>query len=78
MHSTSCRGVACRAIKDLHHETAEKLGVDVATREEVDTLLTQLQQLLVGISIMQVAGWLGKRVRFTLRPVNLAACMPAC
>lgn len=29
--------------------------MDAATREEVETLLTQLQQLLVGISIMQVS-----------------------
>lgn len=42
-----------RAIKDLHRETAATLGVDAATVEEVETLLTQLQQLLVGISIMQ-------------------------
>jgi hypothetical protein len=40
-------------------ESAEKLGVDVGTQEEVEALLTQLCQLLVGISIMQVgaAGW---------------------
>ncbi|PSC72184.1 aspartate kinase [Micractinium conductrix] len=42
-----------KAIRDLHLETAEKLGVDVATREEVEALVTQLTQLLVGISIMQ-------------------------
>lgn len=53
-------GVRCRAIQDLHHQTAEELGVDAETRGEVDALLTQLQQLLVGISIMQVRGgrWL--------------------
>ncbi len=39
----------------MHRETASKLGVDGATVEEVETLLTQLQQLLVGISIMQVS-----------------------
>lgn len=42
-----------KAIQDLHHQTAEELGVDAETRGEVDALLTQLQQLLVGISIMQ-------------------------
>ena len=42
-----------RAIKELHRETADKLAVDRATRAEVEALLTQLQQLLVGISIMQ-------------------------
>ncbi|EFN54755.1 hypothetical protein CHLNCDRAFT_134660 [Chlorella variabilis] len=41
------------AIKDLHRAAAEELGVDAETREEVEMLLTQLQQLLVGISIMQ-------------------------
>ena len=45
-----------RAVKELHRETAAKLGVDAATCEEVEGLLTQLQQLLVGISIMQVGG----------------------
>ena len=42
-----------RAIKELHRETADKLGVDAAAREEIENLLTQLAQLLVGISIMQ-------------------------
>lgn len=42
------------AIKELHRETARELGVDRETCEEVETLLTQLTQLLVGISIMQV------------------------
>lgn len=32
------------------------LGVDPRTLEEVESLLTQLQQLLVGISIMQARG----------------------
>lgn len=42
-----------RAVKELHRETADRLQVDNATRGEVESLLTQLQQLLVGISIMQ-------------------------
>lgn len=42
-----------RAVKELHRETADRLNVDNATRAEVEALLTQLQQLLVGISIMQ-------------------------
>lgn len=42
-----------RAVKELHRETADRLQVDNATRGEVEALLTQLQQLLVGISIMQ-------------------------
>ena len=46
----------CRAVKELHRETAAQLGVDATTCEEVEGLLTQLQQLLVGISIMQVGG----------------------
>jgi aspartokinase len=44
---------ARRAIQELHFETAEKLNVGGAARQEVESLLTQLQQLLVGISIMQ-------------------------
>lgn len=33
--------------------TADNLGIDSAAREEIEVLLTQLAQLLVGISIMQ-------------------------
>lgn len=48
----------CRAIQDLHRETAQKLRVDNGCIEEVEALLKQLEQLLVGISIMQVrVGW---------------------
>lgn len=43
-----------RAIQELHLGTAAQLEVDVGAVEEVEALLTQLQQLLVGISIMQV------------------------
>ncbi|PRW57458.1 Aspartokinase chloroplastic [Chlorella sorokiniana] len=42
-----------KAIQDLHRETAQKLGVDHDCIEEVEALLKQLEQLLVGISIMQ-------------------------
>lgn len=42
-----------RSIKELHREAADTLGVDAGSVEEVEALLTQLQQLLVGISIMQ-------------------------
>jgi aspartate kinase len=42
-----------RMIKELHRDTADKLNIDSAAREEIEALLTQLAQLLVGISIMQ-------------------------
>lgn len=42
-----------RAIKELHRETATVLGVDNDTKDEMESLLLQLTQLLVGISIMQ-------------------------
>ncbi|KAL6780885.1 hypothetical protein ACKKBG_A08870 [Auxenochlorella protothecoides x Auxenochlorella symbiontica] len=41
------------AIRDLHLATAAELGVDAQAVRGVETLLTQLEQLLVGISIMQ-------------------------
>ena len=50
----------CRAIQDLHRETAQKLRVDNGCIEEVEALLKQLEQLLVGISIMQVRGRPGR------------------
>lgn len=48
----------CRAIRDLHLATCESLGVEAAVKSEVETLLNNLQQLLIGICIMQV----GKRM----------------
>ena len=42
-----------REIKELHRETAERLNVDDATVDDMESLLLQLTQLLVGISIMQ-------------------------
>lgn len=44
---------ALREIKELHRETAERLNVDDATVDDMESLLLQLTQLLVGISIMQ-------------------------
>ena len=52
---------ARRAIQSLHRETCDQLGVDGPERAEVEALLTQLQQLLVGISIMQVRRGGGRR-----------------
>ena len=43
-----------RAIQELHQFTADEIDVDAATRFEMERLLMNLQQLLVGISIMQV------------------------
>lgn len=43
-----------RAIQELHQYAADEIGVDAATRAEMERLLKNLQQLLVGISIMQV------------------------
>ena len=42
-----------RAIKELHRRTADGLGVDASCKEEMEALLSELGQLLVGISIMQ-------------------------
>ena len=43
----------CRAIKELHREAADKLRIDADCKDEMERLLNELQQLLVGISIMQ-------------------------
>lgn len=42
-----------RAIRDLHIETCDKLGVERSCRDEIENLLSELQQLLIGISILQ-------------------------
>jgi len=42
-----------QAITRLHMDTCEALSVDGATRAEVTRLLRELQQLLIGIAIMQ-------------------------
>lgn len=44
-----------RAIQELHQFTADEIGIDAAARAEMERLLKNLQQLLVGISIMQVS-----------------------
>lgn len=46
--------LACRQVRDLHNQAARDLGVEGECFEQIDHLLNQLQQLLVGISIMQV------------------------
>ena len=42
-----------RAIKELHRDAASNLGVNDDAKDEMEILLSELQQLLVGISIMQ-------------------------
>ena len=42
-----------RAIKELHRQAADELGVDEAAHTQVEALLGELQQLLIGITIMQ-------------------------
>lgn len=44
-----------RAIKDLHRDTCSRLDLSDATVGQVEKLLTELQQLLIGLSIMQVS-----------------------
>ncbi len=42
-----------RAIHDLHMATCEELGLDPLSKLEVKQLLNELDQLLIGICIMQ-------------------------
>ena len=42
-----------RTIVDLHQKTMEELEIDSATREDVESLLDELSQLLVGISLLK-------------------------
>ena len=44
-----------RQVRELHVQAARELEVDGECYQQIDHLLNQLQQLLVGISIMQVA-----------------------
>ncbi len=43
-----------RAIRKLHLDTCDELGIEASVRAEVDRLINELQQLLIGINIMQV------------------------
>lgn len=45
-----------RTIRELHRRTAAELGM--GSREDIESLLSEMQQLLVGISIMQASAWL--------------------
>lgn len=42
-----------QAIRKLHMDTCDQLQVEASCRQEVDRLLSELQQLLIGICIMQ-------------------------
>lgn len=42
-----------RAVKELHRATAQELGVDSKTVDNIEALLAELTQLLVGVSITQ-------------------------
>ena len=44
----------CRQIREGHRCAALRLGVEDGAREAMEDLLAELQQLLVGIAIMQV------------------------
>lgn len=45
--------VVYRDIRELHRQAAEDLHVDEEAKAEMEQLLSELQQLLVGVSIMQ-------------------------
>ena len=55
-----------RAIKELHRQAADELGVDEAAHTQVEALLGELQQLLIGIAIMQAR----------LAPLKMTAELP--
>jgi aspartate kinase len=42
-----------KAVRDLHMAACDELGVDASVKAEVARLLSELQQLLIGINIMQ-------------------------
>lgn len=46
-------------MRELHLATCDELGVEPAVKAEIVALLDNLQQLLIGIGIMQVrtVGW---------------------
>jgi aspartate kinase len=41
-------------LRKLHFDTCDELGVEPSVKAEVEKMLNDLQQLLIGISIMQV------------------------
>lgn len=45
--------VVYRDIRELHRQAAQDLQVDEEAKAEMEQLLSELQQLLVGVSIMQ-------------------------
>lgn len=63
----------CRTLRQLHMDTCQELNVQPAVQAEVVKLLDQLEQLLVGICLIQVhadvrSRWRGCHAR--------CACMP--
>lgn len=61
-----------QAIRKLHLDTCDTLGVEPSVRSEVEKLLSELSQLLIGISIMQVTS--------TVEPASLSThlLLPPC
>ncbi len=52
-HQTDSSHLYNRDIKELHRQAAEDLRVNEEAKAEMEQLLSELQQLLVGVSIMQ-------------------------
>ncbi len=61
-----------RAVKELHRQAADELGVGEDAHAEVEALLGELQQLLIGIAIMQARPHPPPRCR--MRDTCVLAC----
>jgi len=75
-----CNGGACpcRAIRKLHLETSKTLDVEPEVKLEVEILLQELQQLLIGISIMQVTSGGGGGGQRAAMIAPAALCADRC
>jgi hypothetical protein len=51
-------------VRELHLATCDELGVEPAVKAEIVALLDNLQQLLIGICIMQVRGVVAATVHY--------------
>ena len=65
---------ALQQLQEQHREACHQLGVDAETIAQVDQILMELQQLLTGLSIMQVRFNSRCCLRNTPAPQQLDAC----
>lgn len=65
---------ACREIRRLHMDTCSELNIEKNVQGEILKLLDQLQQLLIGICLIQVRSLASCFPHFIVRTFHCFGC----